>query len=198
MYYIIYGPEGSGKGTQAKLLSDNLKIPVITSGDLVREKAKEESDLGKICLSALKQGCYVADDIMFKLWEEKLSKSRISRGFIVDGFPRTILQAKFLLTTLEKFNLSVDKFIYLKLTDSEARIRLLKRKRKLFKGSKISHDTTGRINKRLEVYRAMESKIIDFFKKKNLLIEIDAQNPIEVVFRSIIEKIDKSRQLPVK
>jgi len=193
MHLIIYGPEGSGKGTQAKLLSEKLRIPVITSGDLVREKAKEESKLGRLCLTALKEGRYVADDIMFKLWEEKLAKSNSRRGFIVDGFPRNINQAKFLLSTLEKLKLSINKFIYLKLSDDKARNRLLRRKRKLFEGSQISHDTIERINKRLEFYRTLETPLLNFFIEKNLLVEINAQQSVEKVFRLIIERIDNNR-----
>jgi len=191
MHLVIYGPEGSGKGTQAKLLSDKFNIPLITSGDLVREKAKEKSRLGKICLKALKEGRYVEDRMMFKLWEEKLAKSKSLKGFILDGFPRSINQAKFLLGTLEKLNLSVDKFIYLNLTDDQARKRLLKRKRKLFAGSNISHDTNDRINKRLTLYRALETPILDFFKKRKLLVEINAEHPIGKVFQSIVVKISK-------
>ena len=193
MHLIIYGPEGSGKGTQAKLLSEKLRIPVITSGDLVREKAKEESKLGRLCLTALKEGRYVADNIMFKLWEEKLAQSNSRRGFIVDGFPRNINQAKFLLSTLEKLKLSINKFIYLKLSDDKARNRLLRRKRKLFEGSQISHDTIERINKRLEFYRTLETPLLNFFIEKNLLVEINAQQSVEKVFRLIIERIDNNR-----
>lgn len=198
MHFIIYGPEGSGKGTQAKLLSEKLKIPVITSGDLVREKAKEKSKLGRLCLTALKEGRYVIDDVMFKLWEEKLAMFRARRGFIVDGFPRNINQAKFLLKTLDKLNLSINKFIYLNLSNVESHARLLKRKRKLFAGSNISHDTTGRINKRLKLYRALEAPVLNFFKEKNLLVEIDANYPIKEVFRSIIGKLDRSSTLSAK
>lgn len=189
MHFIIYGPEGSGKGTQAKLLSDKFNIPVITSGDLVRQKAKEKNGLGKICFTVLKEGRYVTDEIMFKLWEEKLASFVSRKGFIVDGFPRNVNQAKFLLDTLAKLKLSVNYFIYLNLPNEESRKRLLKRNRKLFEGSSISHDTVERINHRLKVYQALESPVLDFFNKKKLLIEIDARQSVTDVFRSILKKI---------
>ena len=189
MHLIIYGPEGSGKGTQAKLIAEKLNLPVITSGDLVREKAKENNELGRICKSSLTQGKYVPDEIMFKLWEEKLSSSDILKGFILDGFPRSINQTKFLIDALNKLNLKIDKFIYLKLSDDQARKRLLKRKRKIFEGSNISHDTPQRIRERLKIYRKKETPIVDFFKKNNLLMEIDAGKSVNLVSKSIIEKI---------
>ena len=195
MHLIIYGPEGSGKGTQAALLSEKLKVPVITSGDLVRKKATERSKLGALCKSALTQGHYVPDEVMFTLWKELLSKSKSKRGFILDGFPRSISQAEFLLSTFDKLNLKIDQFIYLKLSDEEARIRLLKRKRKLFKGSKISHDTPERINERLKVFREKEAPLVNFFKKKNLVLEFDANKTVNEVFGSIIKKFSKVTNL---
>lgn len=189
MHLIIYGPEGSGKGTQAELLGKKYNLPVLTSGDLVRNKAKEKNGLGKICLTVLKEGRYVTDEIMFKLWEEKLASFISAKGFIVDGFPRNVNQAKFLLETLAKLKLSVDYFIYLNLPDEESRKRLLKRNRKLFEGSNISHDTLERINHRLKLYRNLEAPILDFFNKNKLLIEVDARQSVENVFHSIIKKI---------
>lgn len=186
MHLIIYGPEGSGKGTQAKLLSDKLKIPVLTSGDLVREKAKQHDKLGKICLQALEEGKYVDDDTMILLWKDKLSSEGAKKGFILDGFPRNLHQAEFLLNEVAKFGYSIDRFIYIKISDEEAFKRLAKRERKLFEGSTISHDTPQRIKKRLEVFHAMQIPLVDYFKQKSLLSEIDGSQKIEEVFNSVI------------
>ena len=192
MYLIIYGPEGSGKGTQAKLLSEKLNLPVLTSGDLVRSKAENETTReGKICRRALESGHYVPDSVMFKLWQEMLSSSKAQKGFILDGFPRNLQQAKFLGNTLADLKISIDYFIYLILSDSQARKRLLKRKRKIFAGSQISHDTLEKITRRLISYRKKEIQLLDFFKKRNLLLEINADQPVKDVFRSIIESITK-------
>jgi adenylate kinase len=77
MYLVIYGPEGSGKGTQAKLLSEKLNLPILTSGDIVRDKAaNDNTKIGDICRNALKEGRYVADSVMFVLWKDKLKKSK--------------------------------------------------------------------------------------------------------------------------
>src|SRR3989344_1113818 len=189
MHLIVYGPEGSGKGTQSKLLSEKLNIPVITSGDLVREKAKENSNLGKICLKALREGQYVQDDVMFKLWKEKLSDDKAKSGFILDGFPRNVHQAEFLLSEIKKLGYAIDKFIYLKLSDSQAIERLVKRKRSIFEGSTISHDTPLRITKRLDVYHKMEKPLVEFFQKKKSLIEVNADQSVEKVLGEVLKRL---------
>src|SRR3989344_3686333 len=187
MHLIVYGPEGSGKGTQSALLSEKLNIPVFTSGDLVREKAKEKSEIGKICLAALEKGIYVQDDVMFILWKERLSSDKAKRGFILDGFPRNVNQAKFLSEVVKKQSYDIDKFIYIMLDDKEAVKRLVKRKRTIFKGSTISHDTPDRITKRLEEFHKKEIPLVDFFKQRNLLLEIDGAASVESVFKSILK-----------
>lgn len=190
MHLIIYGPEGSGKGTQAKLLSDKTSIPVLTSGDLVREKAKESSPLGKICLDALKEGEYVDDNTMFELWKEKLKTKQAQKSFILDGFPRNLNQAKFLLKVINASGYSIDKFIYIKLTDEEAIKRLVKRNRKLFAGSEESHDSPVRVKNRLEVFHKMESPLVQYFYDMKLLLEVDGNQEMDKVSNSIIAKLD--------
>ena len=192
MHLIVYGPEGSGKGTQAGLLSGKLNVPIITSGDLVRQEAKyDHTQEGRACLKALKTGRYVSDEIMFKLWEKKLESQKAKQGFILDGFPRNINQAKFLINTVSKNGYSIDKFIHIGISEGESYRRLIKRNRKLFTGSTISHDTPRKIKSRLSVYRKNEKETVGYFKKLGLLIEIDGEKDMDEVFRSIITEIKK-------
>lgn len=186
MYLVIYGPEGSGKGTQAKLLSEKLNLPVYTSGDIVREKAvKDQGPLGQACRQALNEGKYVPDEIMFILWEDMLRYAADKKGFILDGFPRTVKQAEFLVEKTAKYGYQPDKFIHFKLDDDAALQRLILRKRTLYKGSKILHDDPVRIRTRLEVYRKQEKLILDFFQKRNLLLEISSKGSVEEVFSKV-------------
>lgn len=192
MHLIIYGPEGSGKGTQARLLSEKLGHPIYTSGDIVREKASnDKGTLGQSCRKALKEGVYVADEIMFSLWEDKL-KNIDKNGFILDGFPRTLAQAEFLEKIFHERGFSLDKFIHLVLSNDDAIQRLKLRKRTIFAGSKILHDDPLRIKKRLETYRMQEELIVDFFKNKNLLLEVTAMGSIEEVFNRICQGLNIS------
>lgn len=190
MHLIIYGPEGSGKGTQAKLLSQLYGLPIITSGDLVREAAVSDTgEIGKISREALSLGKYVPDKEMFALWERKLSSSKAEKGFILDGFPRNLSQTNFLLEKAAQNNYKIDKVIYLKLTDRQAFKRLVSRNRKLFEGSNISHDTPERIAQRLATYRQKEKEMMDFFREKNLLLEIDGDQSVDDVFKSIVAEL---------
>ena len=190
MHFIIYGPEGSGKGTQAKLLAEKLHLKVYTSGDLVREAAlKDKGLIGKVCRKALNEGKYVADKSMFVLWRNKLKTEEAKKGIILDGFPRNFNQAEFLFKNIDQYGYTIDKVIYLELTDAEAIERLVKRHRKLFEGSNINHDDPERVKKRLTVYRKKEKKLLSFFKKKQLILEINALGTTDEVFVRIISAL---------
>ncbi len=194
MHFIIYGSEGSGKGTQAKKLGFFYHLPVITSGDLVREMAvKDKSKIGEICKSALLNGQYVEDKVMFTLWKNKLNTSTAKKGFILDGFPRNVTQAQFLLKEVEKAGYRLNKVIYLNIGDEEAIKRLVKRRREVFKGSKESHDTPERIKKRLHTFREQEVPLIQFFREKELLLEIDGEKSEDRVFEKIIQELKERK-----
>jgi adenylate kinase len=187
MHLIIYGPEGSGKGTQAKLLSAKFSLPVLTSGDLVRDAAKKnDSVLGSICRKALIDGKYVDDETMFSLWRDKLGTPEAKKGFILDGFPRNINQAKFLFSDLDKYSYNIGKVIFLKISDEVSKQRLSLRNRPLFEGSKIKHDSLDRVINRLKVYHELEKVLIPFFKEKKLILEINGEGSIDEVFNRII------------
>lgn len=190
MHLVIYGPEGSGKGTQATLLSQKFHLPIYTSGDLVRDHAlNDKGHLGDICRNALNKGIYVDDKTMFTLWQKKLSQSKAINGFILDGFPRNVNQAEFLLKMVERNGYSIDYFIFIKLSDEDSFERLTKRERKLFAGSKISHDTPLRIKKRLVIYRQYEADLLNFVKQRNLLIEVNGAQSVAKVLADIIQKL---------
>lgn len=188
MHYILYGPEGSGKGTQAKLLADATHLPILTSGDLVREAAANDKGLiGEACRRALKEGRYVPDSEMFVLWKNKLRSKDAEKGFILDGFPRNLRQAKFLMRKLSKYEYKIDKVIHLVLNDKEATQRLLKRNRTAFEGSGESHDTAEKIATRLSSYRAHEEELISYFGEKNLLLSVDASGTVQEIHNRILK-----------
>ena len=191
MHIVVYGPEGSGKGTQAKILGEFLKLPVYTTGDLVREAAQNDlGEIGKGARNALSSGCYLSDEEVFILLQQRLSTTSAKCGFILDGFPRTLAQAKLLLQAVKKYGYRIDKLIYINISDEVATTRLLKRKRPIFPGSLILHDTPERINQRLKIYRRLEKDVLRFFREKNILIEIDGNNTPEKVFKDILQRLN--------
>lgn len=192
MHVIFYGPEGSGKGTQAKLLSEKLKIPVLTSGDLVRDAATNDKGIiGEVCRQALSEGKYVADSEMFVLWKWRLKEDDAKNDWIMDGFPRNVEQAKFLDEKLAKYGYSVEVVLYLKLTEEESLQRLTKRARPLHPGSTELHDSPERIKNRLEIYKAGEAHVLEYYRSKKVLIEINAEQSVEEVHAQILQSLPK-------
>lgn len=190
MHVVFYGPEGSGKGTQAKLLSQKLNLPILTSGDLVREAATNDKGIiGEVCRQALAEGKYVADSEMFVLWKWRLKEEDACGGWIMDGFPRNLEQAKFLDDKIDKYGYKVEYAIYLKLSPDESMRRLLKRARPLHVGSSELHDSPGRIKSRLELYQQNEQVVLDFYRGKGVLVEINADQSIEKVQADILARI---------
>lgn len=191
MHIVFYGPEGSGKGTQAKLLAGKLKLPVLVSGDLVREMAENDKGLmGEICQQALKEGKYVADSEMYVLWKRRLKMPDAQKDWVIDGFPRNIEQAKFLVDKIDKYGYKIDKAFYLKISEEESLKRCLKRGRKVYDTSNELHDSPERIKERLVMYKEAESAVLNYFKELGILEEINAQQPAEAVHQEILEKLN--------
>jgi adenylate kinase len=190
MHIVFYGPEGSGKGTQAKLLTQKLNLPILTSGDLVRDAAANDKGIiGEVCRQALEEGKYVADSEMFVLWKWRLKEEDAKGGWIMDGFPRNVEQAKFLDDKIDKYGYKVEKVIYLNLSEAESLRRLLARARPLHPGSIETGDTPERIKTRLTMYKEGEKDVLDYYRARGVLIEINAEQTIEKVHEEIMRNI---------
>ena len=191
MHIVFYGPEGSGKGTQAKLLADAMHLPILTSGDLVRDAAANDKGIiGEVVRQALAEGKYVADSEMFVLWKWRLKEEDAKGDWIMDGFPRNVEQAKFLADKIDKYGYKVEKVIYLNLSETESIARLARRARPLHPGSIETGDTPERIKTRLAIYKESEKDVLDFYRSQGALIEINADQTIEQVHADIMQKIN--------
>lgn len=191
MHIVFYGPEGSGKGTQAKLLADALRLPILTSGDLVRDAAANDKGIiGEVCRQSLAEGKYVADSEMFVLWKWRLKEDDARGGWIMDGFPRNVEQAKFLDDKIDKYGYKVEKVFYLELSEDESLKRLLKRARPLHPGSTELHDSPERIKSRLAIYKEGEKDVLEFYRQKGVLIEVNAGQSIEDVHGEIMKHVN--------
>jgi len=193
VYIIFYGPEGSGKSTQAKKIAETLKLPYLGSGDLVRKYSIEDKGvMGDVCREALELGHYVADSEMFVLWKQRFKEADVQNGWVLDGFPRNPSQAEFLEDKLNKYGKKIDFVFYLKVSEPESIKRLLKRKRYSPDGS--LHDSNERIGERLKLYQKGESQVLKFYQQMGNLREINGEQTIEAIYQDIMKEINQAKQ----
>lgn len=172
------------------MLGEKLHLPILTSGDLVRDAAAtDDGVIGETCRKALSEGRYVADSEMFVLWKRRLKQPDAAKGWIMDGFPRNIDQAKFLDEKAKKYGYRVDRVINLKLSQEESVRRLVARARPLHPGSTELHDSPERIQKRLSVYHENEQSVLQYYKHQGILAEINGEQTPQQVHRDILAAI---------
>jgi len=190
MHIIFYGPEGSGKGTQAKLLAEKLHYPILESGGLVRDAATNDKGIiGIVCKQSLDEGKYVANSEMEVLWKWRLKEEDAKGAWIMDGFPRNKEQAMFLDDKIDKYGYKVELVFYLKLSEEESFKRCIARGRPTYSGRTESHDSIERISSRLKLYKEAEKDMLDYYRQKGLLVEIDANRSIEDVHKDILQAV---------
>jgi len=178
---VFLGPPGAGKGTQAQRIAEKYGVPHISTGDILREAVREGTELGKLAKSYMDKGELVPDEVIIGIIRERLSQDDVKeKGFILDGFPRTIAQAEALDKLLEELSMPLDRVIYLNVEDEEIIKRLLARGR--------ADDREDVIRKRLEVYREQTAPLIDYYAKKCLLVEIYGVGDVD----EITEKIEEA------
>ena len=193
MHIVFYGPEGSGKGTQADLLSQKLKVPHLVSGDLVRKYAKEDKGIiGDICRDTLNKGTYIPDSAMYIMWKHRLKEADTKNGWIIDGFPRNLTQAKFLARKVEKYGQELDIIFYLKVSQEESIKRLTKRGRKNPDG--VLHDSLELIKERLKHYNKEKEKVLEYYQHREILQEIDGERSVEAIHADIQNRVHKLKQ----
>lgn len=187
---VFYGPEGSGKGTQAKLVAEKFAIPHLISGDLVRKYAKEDQGImGNICRESLSKGHYVADSEMYVLWKQRFKEEDTKKGWVLDGFPRNLTQANFLARKVEKYGQKIDAVIFLDVSEKESFKRLALRARKNPDGS--LHDSKERIKERLKHYKRGKNAVLRYYKKRGILIKISGERSIKNINKDIMNKLEK-------
>ena len=174
---IFLGPPGAGKGTQAQILAENLGIPHISTGDILRTAIAEKTSLGVKAKGYVDQGDLVPDELILDLMRERLSQPDAQKGWILDGFPRNVSQADFLAKLLTELNQSCDRVINLDVPDSVLIQRLLGRGRK--------DDNEETIGNRLEVYRQQTAPLIDYYQQHHLLEQINGDRTLEKVSETL-------------
>ena len=208
MKILLLGPPGGGKGTQAKYLIDKLHIPQISTGDMLREHVNNQTELGIKAKKFMNAGKLVADEVILAMMRERLINNDCVNGYILDGFPRTIPQAKGLDELLLELNQNIDSVIVIKVNDDNIVERMGGRRVHLASGRvyhikynppKIENkdnetkedliiredDQEETVRKRLEVYHQETSPLIEYYKLKGIVSHVDGESKISDVSCSI-------------
>lgn len=212
MRILLIGAPGAGKGTQAEKLSAYFKIPRLTTGDLLRQAVQEQKPLGEKVQGILERGELVPDATILEVMAERMQKEDASKGFILDGFPRTIGQALGLENWLKKNKGSLDSVIAIDITEAEAVLRITGR-RQCGKCGKAYHlqflppqregicdacngsliqrkdDREATVRHRLKVYNEETAPLIEFYEKRRLLKHVDGAKDVNKVFKEICSLI---------
>lgn len=177
MKIILIGIQGAGKSTQGTLLSKKLKVPYLSTGHIFREMAKEHTPLGRYIKEVMNAGYLIPDKKTLQIVSEYLSRPEYEKGYVLDGFPRTLAQAK-------AFKNGIDKVVYLNVPDKEALWRLAYRN-----GEAREDETLAAIKKRIDLFHRFTEPVLDFYRKKRQLIEIDGEKSIQEIHKDILKAI---------
>lgn len=178
---IFLGAPGAGKGTQAKILAASHGIPHISTGDILRAAVTEQTELGLKAKQFMDAGELVPDSLVIDLIRERLGQPDAQTGWILDGFPRNVIQAGFLDNLLAELNQACDRTINLDVADEIVVDRLVKRGLE----SGRSDDTEDTIRRRLQVYRDQTAPLIDFYQAKGKLVTINGDQALDAVTASL-------------
>lgn len=173
MKIVLIGVQGSGKSTQGNLLAAKLGVPYLSTGHIFRELAKEHTPLGRYIKETMNAGYLIPDDKTLEIVSEYLSRPEYEKGYILDGFPRTEHQAK-------SFKNGIDAVFYIKVPDEEGLRRLSLR------NDSRDDETTKAIKKRIELFHRFTEPVVEYYKGRGILYEIDGQQTIEQIHQQIL------------
>ena len=213
-FIVLLGPPGAGKGTQAKLIAEKQGLVHVSSGDLFREHLKGQTELGKKAQGYMNRGELVPDDVTIGMIRERLSQPDCQKGALLDGFPRTPVQADALNEMLKEFHRKVDVVPYISVP-SEVLIQRLGGRWTCrlnghvfhekfnppaqpgvcdFDGSELyqrDDDKPETVERRIKVYFEQTSPLIEYYRSRGLLVEIDGTLPIDEVTQQMLAAIEK-------
>jgi adenylate kinase len=183
MRLILFGPPGAGKGTQAKLLEEKLQVRQLSTGDIFRSAIKNQTPLGVKVKAIMDAGKLVGDDVVVEMVAETISKPEFANGYILDGFPRTVAQAKSFDAMLEKRGEKLDAFIAMEVPDEELISRLVNR------GQGREDDTPDKIKVRLEVYKEETSPVLAYYEGKGQARIINGLGTVDAIQQRILDAV---------
>jgi len=184
---VLFGPPGAGKGTQSEKIIEKYHLTHLSTGDLFRKHLNEGTELGKLAQKYMDDGNLVPDEVVIRMVELKVKNEVDTPGFIFDGFPRTVNQAKTLDILLNNMGQPISAMIILDVDEEELKKRILLRG----KDSGRSDDQDKeKINNRIRVYREETLPVAEYYEKQNKLYKIKGVGTINEIFQNICQVID--------
>ncbi|MBN1589281.1 MAG: adenylate kinase [Pirellulales bacterium] len=181
MQIVFIGPPGAGKGTQAERLIKKYNLAHLSTGDMLRAARDAQTEVGKKADQYMSQGQLVPDDIIVAIIGERLAEPDCQKGYLLDGFPRTIAQAEALDALLSRQNTSLDAVLELRVPEEELFNRLAGRGR--------ADDKPDVIRQRLVAYREQTEPLLDYYEKKKVLKSIDGLGTVDDIFNRVVETL---------
>ncbi len=182
---ILFGPPGSGKGTQSIKLAEKYNLKHISTGDILRNEVKQQTVLGMKAKAIMNTGELVPDELLIEILHSVIDNNKKVKGFIFDGFPRTIVQAEALDQLMMEVKSKICQVVSLEVEDDEVLTRLLKRAE--IEGRKDDNEET--ISTRLNVYKTQTAPLLDYYNKQNKLYKVKGEGSVDEIFRVICLKI---------
>jgi len=186
MRIVLLGAPGSGKGTQAALMVERLGLPHISTGVLLRNAAKRGTELGLKAKSIIDKGDLVPDDIMSDMIEERLSREDVANGFILDGYPRNLAQARSLDAVLERLGTPAEEAIQIDVDVEHLIDRIAKRAKEQGR----SDDTEEIVRNRMRVYHEQTAPVIDYYASRGLLTHVLGDGSVEEILERILSVLN--------
>ena len=189
MRLLIMGPPGAGKGTQAKLIAEHYQIPAISTGDIFRAMKNADTPLARQVRAIMESGGYVSDEITNEIVEDRLAQSDCQPGFLLDGYPRTLQQVQTLDDYLAEAERPLNAVISLVADTAEVVARLLRRAE--IDGRADDNEETIRV--RLQVYAEQTEPLLDVYRTRGLLVEVNGLGEIDEVSERVFAALDAHR-----
>ena len=184
MIVILLGPPGSGKGTQANFIQNKLSIPHLSTGDILRQSVKNETNLGNKVKNIMAKGKLVSDDLVLNVIKERVSQSDCDKGFILDGYPRNITQAESLNIVLKDINRNIDRILFLDVDFEVLQSRIESRSKENNEEKRVD-DTSEVLIKRLDEYKSQTAPLSKYYSNDKKFKKINGMKPISEVSHDI-------------
>ncbi|BDD10745.1 adenylate kinase [Fulvitalea axinellae] len=185
---VLFGPPGAGKGTQSEKIIEKYDLCHISTGDLFRKHLGEGTELGKLAQKYMDNGNLVPDEVVIDMVDAKLQETKDVKGFIFDGFPRTVAQAEALDKLLNAKETPISGMIALEVEDDELRNRILERGKS---SGRADDQSVEKINNRINVYKSETKPVADYYNEQGKFRAIDGVGSIDRIFGDIATEIDK-------